>query len=74
MKRAEHYGKLNANAPPELSRFTFLMGRWRCEAKLKGEAGTWESLKATWEGRYILDGYAIGDFRIDYCAPEVKRT
>ncbi len=61
MKRAEHYGNLNANAPPELSQFTFLIGRWRCEAKLKGEAGTWERLKATWEGRYILEGYAIGD-------------
>ncbi len=62
MKRAEQeYEKLNSNAPPELSRFTFLIGKWRCDAKLKREDGTWESLNATWEGRYILDGYAIAD-------------
>src|ERR1700738_370367 len=62
MKRDEQeYGKLNPNAPPELSRFAFLIGKFRCEAALKRGDGTWESLKATWEGRLILDGYAIGD-------------
>lgn len=55
------YGQPNPNAPPELSRFSFLIGKWRCEAKLKGEDGTWGDLKGTWEGRYILDGYAIED-------------
>lgn len=62
MKRSEQeYGKLNPSAPPELSRFAFLIGKWRCDAKLRRENGTWESFKATWEGRYILDGYAIAD-------------
>lgn len=62
MKRVEQeYGKLNCNAPPELSRFAFLIGSWRCEAKLKTDDGAWENLKATWEGRFILDGYAIAD-------------
>jgi len=62
MKRNEQeYGKPSPNAPPELSRFAFLIGKWRCEAKLEREDGTWESLKATWEGRYILDGYVIAD-------------
>jgi len=55
------HGTPNPNAPPELSRFAFLVGKWRCDAKLKREDGTWESLKATWEGRYILDGFAIAD-------------
>lgn len=55
------YGKPNPNAPSELSRFDFLIGDWRFEAKLKREDGTWDRLKGTWEGRYILDGYAIGD-------------
>lgn len=59
--REPEYGKPNPNAPPELSRWAFLIGKWRCEAKLKQGDGTWEDLKATWEGRYILDGYAIGD-------------
>lgn len=55
------YGKRNPNAPPELSRFAFLIGKWGCDAKLRREDRTWESLNAIWEGRYILDGYAIAD-------------
>ena len=62
MERNEHeYGKPNPNAPQELSQFAFLVGKWRGEAKLKREDGTWENLKALWEGRYILEGYAIAD-------------
>jgi hypothetical protein len=62
MERNEHeYGKPNPNAPQELFQFAFLVGRWRGEVKLKREDGTWESLTALWEGRYILDGYAIAD-------------
>ncbi|HJT72225.1 MAG TPA: hypothetical protein VJ731_18645 [Terriglobales bacterium] len=57
----EDYGKPNPNAPQELSRFAFLVGKWSGEAKLKLEDGTSESLKAVWDGRYILDGYAIAD-------------
>ncbi len=73
MKPSElEYGKPNPNAPTELSRFAFLIGRWRCDAKLKREDGTWESLKATWEGRYILDGYAIADeYRMTTSAGEL---
>jgi Protein of unknown function (DUF1579) len=56
-----NYGTLNPNAPPELAHFAFLIGKWRCEAKLKRDDGTWQPLAATWEGRYILDGYAIED-------------
>jgi len=62
MERSQQeYGKLNASAPQELSQFAFLVGKWRGEARLKREDGTWENLKALWEGRYILDGYAIAD-------------
>ena len=57
----QDYGKPSPNASPELSRFAFLIGNWRGEAKLKRDEGTWENLKATWEGRYILDGYVIAD-------------
>ncbi len=73
MKRVEaEYGKPNPNAPPELSRFAFLIGKWRCDAKLKREDGTWQSLNATWEGRFILDGYAIGDeYRMTTSAGEL---
>lgn len=55
------YGAPNPRASPELARFAFLIGSWRCEARLKGDDGTWESLPATWIGRYVLDGYAIMD-------------
>lgn len=55
------YGALNPSAAPELSRFAFLVGRWRCEARLKLEDGSWETLEASWVGRYVLDGYAIMD-------------
>lgn len=57
----QEYGKLNANAPPELARFAFLIGNFRGEARLKREDGSWDHWKVTWEGRYILDGYAIAD-------------
>ena len=62
MERNEHeYGKPNPNASQELSQFAFLIGKWSGEAKLKREDRTWATLKALWEGRYILDGYAIAD-------------
>jgi len=54
-------GKLNPSAPADLSRFAFLIGKWRCDAALKRDDGTWEHLQAAWEGRFILDGYVIAD-------------
>jgi len=58
---AEEFGRPNPNAPAALSRFAFLIGKWRCEAKLKSADGSWQTLEATWLGRFILDGYAIAD-------------
>jgi hypothetical protein len=55
------FGKPNPNAPAELSQFAFLIGNWRCEAKIKLPSGEWQAFQATWSGRYILDGYAIAD-------------
>jgi hypothetical protein len=57
----EEYGRPNPGAPPELSRFAFLIGKWRCDARLKRESGSWERLQASWVGRYVLDGYTIMD-------------
>jgi hypothetical protein len=56
----QEFGKLNPSAP-ELSRFSFLIGNWRFEAKVRVADGQWHSFKGTWLGRYILDGYAIAD-------------
>lgn len=59
--RINDFGSLNPNAPSVLSRFAFLVGRYRCEAKLKSSNGEWQTFQATWDGRFILDGYAIED-------------
>jgi hypothetical protein len=53
--------KPNPNAPAELSRFAFLIGRWRFDAKFKSANGEWQAFHGTWLGHYILDGYAIAD-------------
>ena len=53
--------KPNPNAPAELSRFAFLIGRWKFDAKFKLPDGEWQSFYGTWLGHYILDGYAIAD-------------
>ena len=57
----QEFGKPNPLAPAELRLFTFLIGKWRCEAKVQLPGGAWVTWPATWEGRYILDGYAIAD-------------
>jgi hypothetical protein len=55
------YGKPNPNAPAELAHFAFLVGKYECDARLKLADGRWQNLKATWEGKYILEGFAIAD-------------
>jgi hypothetical protein len=57
----KQFGRLNPHAPPELSRFAFLIGSWRCAARLQVSEGEWQNFDALWTGRYILDGYAIAD-------------
>ncbi|HEY3205047.1 MAG TPA: hypothetical protein VGL03_15465 [Thermoanaerobaculia bacterium] len=57
----QEFGKPNPNAPAALSRFAFLIGNWRCEARVRLANGEWQTLQATWLGRFILDGYAIAD-------------
>src|SRR5262245_10429852 len=57
----QEFGKLNPNAPAALSGFAFLIGRWRCDARVMLPNGEWQTLEATWLGRVILDGYAIAD-------------
>jgi len=59
--RDKEYGTPNPKAAPELSQFAFIIGEWRCDARMKGEDGTWQSYRATWIGRYMLDGHVIAD-------------
>ncbi|MGC1380222.1 MAG: hypothetical protein WA814_04280 [Candidatus Baltobacteraceae bacterium] len=51
---------MNRNAP-ELALFAFLIGSWRCDARVLAADGSSQHFPATWLGRYILDGYAIAD-------------
>jgi hypothetical protein len=47
MNHDKEYGNPNPKAPPELSQFAFIIGKWRCDARLKGEDGTWQPYQAT---------------------------
>src|ERR1700733_3936216 len=49
------------HAPMALARFGFLIGSWRCKAKLQSAHGEWQTFQAAWQGRSILDGHAIED-------------
>jgi hypothetical protein len=53
--------KRNPNANAEISRFAFLIGGWRFDARFKSANGEWQTFQGTWLGHYILDGYAIAD-------------
>ena len=61
MNRDKEYGSPNSKAPSELAQFAFIIGEWRCDARLKVEDGTWQPYQASWVGRYILDGHVIAD-------------
>ena len=61
MEQIDGHDKPNPKAHPELSRFAFLIGRWRFDARFKSPKGDWQTFHGTWIGRYILDGYAIAD-------------
>src|SRR5512138_1518309 len=54
-------GNLNPNAPAALARLAFLVGNWRCDARVRSSNGDWQTFQGTWVGRFILDGYAIAD-------------
>jgi hypothetical protein len=60
MEQAD-FGKPNPNAPAALSRFAFLIGKWRCAARVRSANGESRTFDATWLGRFILEGYAIAD-------------
>jgi hypothetical protein len=57
----QEFGQPNPNAPAALSRFASLIGRWRCDAKVRSANREWQTFRAMWLGRFILDGYAIAD-------------
>jgi hypothetical protein len=38
-----------------------MIGSRKREARVRSPGGEWQTLQATWEGRFILDGYVIAD-------------
>jgi hypothetical protein len=60
-QNGQRVDKPNPNAPAELTRFAFLIGRWRFDAKFKAANGELQAFHGVWLGHYILDGYAIAD-------------
>jgi hypothetical protein len=57
----EQFGTINPDASAALARFAFLVGRWKCDARIKLPDGNWATMQASWLGRFILDGHAIAD-------------
>jgi Protein of unknown function (DUF1579) len=55
------YGQRNAQAPSQLSLFSFLVGKWKGTGKTKLPDGSQGQFELTWIGRYILNGMAIAD-------------
>ncbi len=52
---------LNLDAPSQLSAFSFLVGDWTCDVRVRQTDGSIIHWSAEWIGRYILEGYAIMD-------------
>ena len=61
MQATELFGTLNPQAPIELARFSFLIGKWHGQGKFKNQDGSTDPYEMIWIGRYILDGHAIAD-------------
>lgn len=58
---AEDYGTHHPDAPAELLQFAFLIGPWDCEVDWPNPDGSRSQGKATWTGRWMMDGWAIQD-------------
>ncbi len=56
-------GQPNPSAPEELSQFAFLIGSRRCDVRVKGPNGTFDTHQAIWTARYIMVGYVVADAR-----------
>src|SRR5665213_2789822 len=56
------YGHKSAQAPRQLSDFSFLVGKWQGSGKTRLADGSYAQFAGvTWIGRYILNGTAIAD-------------
>jgi len=58
--QAFKYGRLNPNAPNETKQFEFLIGEYLCKDSILSN-GKWKYSTATWNSKYIMNGYGIQD-------------
>jgi len=57
-----------------MQQFKFLEGSWDCVMKTKLKDGSYAESKATWTGKYVLDGFAFqDDFRSSFGQGQVYR-
>lgn len=60
---------IHPDAPPQTRQFEFMLGDWRGEITSRNDDGSTTHAEIFWEGRYILDGWAIRtDWRIPLAA------
>ena len=55
------FGEKSPRTPPELSLFSFLVGKWDGKGHVNLADGKIAQFPVTWVGRYILEGTAISD-------------
>ena len=60
------FGKLNTNAPKETLQYGQLIGEWDIIFFRKVNDSTWSESRANWIFKYILDGYAVQDYWINF--------
>ncbi|MEM9077779.1 MAG: hypothetical protein AAGC43_12095 [Bacteroidota bacterium] len=60
------FGKANVDANPKLLEYGQLVGEWDIIFSSRVNDSTWADSKAYWRFEYILDGFAIQDYWINY--------
>ncbi len=55
------FGKLNPKAPPETAQFSFMIGEFACDDKVRQSDGTWLESKTVWNSSYFVNGGGIQD-------------
>ncbi len=56
------FGKINPNAPKQLSDYDELIGTCKCKSFIKQQDGTWaEPIDMQWTFKYIMNGMAVQD-------------
>lgn len=56
------FGKINPNAPKQLSDFQSMIGICDCASERRNQDGTWQDpIKMVWKFKYIMNGMAVQD-------------